>query len=79
MRLVKSGFGIAVLPLAPLREEIEQGHIALIPCTSSLAPQRIVISYSEDLTTEAIQLVAMLACEEAARFTLGLSQEYGVG
>ena len=31
VRLVKSGFGIAVLPLAPLREEIEQGHIALIP------------------------------------------------
>jgi len=67
------------LPLAPLREEIELGNIALIPCTGTLAPQRIVISYSEDLTTEAIQLVAMLACEEAARFTVGLSAEYGVG
>ena len=79
MRLVKAGFGIAVLPLAPLREEIEQGNIALIPCTSTLAPQRIVISYSEDITTEAIQLVAILACEEAARFTLALGEEYGAG
>lgn len=77
VRLVQAGFGIAVLPLAPLRDEIEKGAISVIRCTSKMLPQRIVISYCEDLTTEAIQLVAMLACEEAARFTVNLAPSYG--
>ncbi len=76
VRLVKAGFGIAVLPLASLREEIDHGHIALIRCASQLTPQRIVISYSQDLTSDAIQLVAMLACEEAERFTRELADTY---
>ncbi|CDG84994.1 LysR family transcriptional regulator [Janthinobacterium agaricidamnosum] len=76
VRLVKAGFGIAVLPLAPLRDEIDQGNIALIRCASQLRPQRIVISYSKDLTSDAIELVALLACEEAERFAQGLAGVY---
>lgn len=77
VRLVQAGFGIAVLPLAPVRDEIENGAISIIRCSSEMIPQHIVISYCEDLTTEAIQLVAMLACEEAARFAVNLEPLYG--
>lgn len=77
VRLVRCGFGIAVLPLAPAREEIESGELAIIACTGALSPQRLMVSYCADLTTEAIQLVAALACEESARFTVGLDARYG--
>jgi len=77
VRLVQSGFGIAVLPLAPARDQISSGTLNIIPCTTNLTPQRLVVSYCADLTTEAIQLVAKLACEEAARFTLNLEPQYG--
>jgi DNA-binding transcriptional LysR family regulator len=77
VRLVRGGFGIAVLPLAPAREEIDSGELSIIPCTGALMPQRLVVSYHADTTTEAIQLVAALACEEAARFTVGLEPPFG--
>jgi DNA-binding transcriptional LysR family regulator len=77
VRLVRCGFGIAVLPLAPARSEIESGELTIIACTRELKPQRLVVSYCVDPTTEAIQLVAALASEEAARFTIGLEPRYG--
>lgn len=77
VRLVRAGFGIAVLPLAPVREEIESGALSLIHCARPLQPQRLVLSYRSDATTEAIQMVAGLACEESARFTVALAPPYG--
>ncbi|MBP0599220.1 LysR family transcriptional regulator [Herbaspirillum sp. LeCh32-8] len=77
VRLVRCGFGIAVLPLAPAREEIDSGELSIIPCAGHLMPQRLVVSYHADATTEAIQLVAALACQEAARFTVGLEAPFG--
>ncbi|WP_301280514.1 LysR family transcriptional regulator [Collimonas arenae] len=77
VRLAQAGFGIAVLPLAPARDAISNGVLRVIPCTSPLTPQRLMVSYSADLTTEAIQLVAKLACEEAALFARNLEPEYG--
>jgi DNA-binding transcriptional LysR family regulator len=78
VRLAQSGFGIAVLPLAPAREQLENGTLNLIACSSPLAPQRLVVSYCADLTTTAIQLVARIASEEAARFAVSLGTEFGV-
>jgi DNA-binding transcriptional LysR family regulator len=78
VRLAQSGFGIAVLPLAPARDQIDSGSLTLIPCSAALAPQRLMVSYCADLTTEAIELVAALACEEAARFAVNLGPLYGV-
>jgi DNA-binding transcriptional LysR family regulator len=77
VRLVQAGFGVAVLPLAPVSEQISSAEIVVIPCTTSFGPQRLVVSYCTDLTSEVIQLVAMLACEEAARFTVNLEPMYG--
>ena len=76
-RLIYAGFGVAVMPLAPLGDQISRGAIRVIPCTSALAPQRLVVSYCADLTSEVIQPVAMLACEEAARFVVNLAPMHG--
>ncbi|MCP1574810.1 LysR family transcriptional regulator [Herbaspirillum rubrisubalbicans] len=77
VRLVRAGFGVAVLPLAPVREEIDNGTLSIIECARPMMPQRLVLSYRSDATTDAIQMVAGLACEESARFTVGLVPPYG--
>jgi DNA-binding transcriptional LysR family regulator len=79
VRLVQAGFGVAVIPLAPVSDQISSGALTVIPCTAALTPQRLVVSYCVDFTSEVIQLVAMLACEEAARFTVNLESMYGFG
>ncbi|MFM0250819.1 LysR family transcriptional regulator [Paraburkholderia sediminicola] len=68
VRLVKCGFGNALLPLAPVREEIERGELRIIPSDHTLPEQGLVVSYLESRASDAIRFVADLACQEADRF-----------
>ena len=68
VRLIRAGFGIATLPLAAIRSELETGMLATIPSEVDLGPLSLVVSYREDPTSEAAEGIATLAAEEAMRF-----------
>ncbi|CAE6881305.1 MULTISPECIES: LysR family transcriptional regulator [Paraburkholderia] len=68
VRLVKCGFGNALIPLPPVREEIERGDLRIVPCSHALPQQGLVVSYLESRASDAIRFVAELACQEADRF-----------
>ncbi len=72
VRLVKSGFGNALIPLPPVREEIRRGDLRIIDCDTPLPPQHIVVSHLASADSAAIRLVAELARDEADRFAGGL-------
>lgn len=67
VRLVKSGFGNALIPLPPVRDEIERAELRVIACDAPLPAQRIVVSYLESNGSAAIRRVAELACSESER------------
>jgi len=68
VRLVKCGFGNAMMPLAPVRDEIERGELRIIPSEHVLPLQGLVVSYLENRASDAIRFVAELACQEADRY-----------
>lgn len=68
LRLVRAGIGIAVIPAAAIREELESGSLIAISTTTPLAPLRLTASYRQDPRTDANAIVARIACEEAARY-----------
>ncbi|MDW3688846.1 LysR family transcriptional regulator [Cupriavidus sp. CV2] len=72
VRLVKAGFGNALMPLAPVREEVERGELRVICCDVPLPHQRLVVSHLDHAASEAIRLVADLACRESDRFVRSL-------
>jgi len=72
IRLAAAGFGAAVLPLAAIRAELAAGTLSIIPCSASLGPLRLVVSYRIDPTNRASEAVAALASEEALKFALGV-------
>ncbi|MDR3440311.1 LysR family transcriptional regulator [Telmatospirillum sp.] len=68
LRLVRAGIGIAVIPAAAIREELQTGSLVAIPTTSPLPPLRLTVSYRQDPRTDANAIVATLASEEAERY-----------
>lgn len=68
VRLVKSGFGNALVPLPPVHEEVVGGGLRVITCDTPVPPQRIVVSYQDSAESGAIRLVAELACRAADQF-----------
>lgn len=68
IRLVKTGFGNALMPLPPVRDEIESGQLRVIACEHALPLQGLVVSYVENRASDAIRFVAELACQEADKF-----------
>lgn len=72
VRLVKAGFGQALMPLPPVRDEIVRGELRVISCDTPLPPQRLVVSHLSANASEAIRLVAELACRESDRYTQAL-------
>lgn len=75
IRLAAAGFGAAVLPLAAIRHELATGMLSVIPCSASLGPLRLVVSYRIDPTNRASEVVAVLASEEALKFACGVGAE----
>lgn len=75
-RLVQAGFGYALLPLAPVRDKIERGDLRWIPCAQPLPAQQLVVSHLERDASEAINLVAELACRESDGFVRALPAPY---
>ena len=76
-RLVQADFGYALLPLAPVRDKIERGDLRWIPCAQPLPSQHLVVSHLERDASEAIRLVAELACRESDSFVRALPAPYG--
>jgi DNA-binding transcriptional LysR family regulator len=72
VRLVKSGFGNALVPLPPVYEEVARGDLRIIECDTPIAPQRIVVSYLDSAESSAIRLVAELACRASDQFVSSL-------
>lgn len=68
VRLVKSGFGNALVPLPPVYDEVQRGGLRIIECDTPIAPQRIVVSYIDSEDARTIRLVAELACRAADQF-----------
>jgi DNA-binding transcriptional LysR family regulator len=68
VRLVRSGFGHALIPLPPVREEIARGDLRILDCDTPLPPQRIVVSHLVSADSPALRLVAELARTESDRF-----------
>ena len=68
VRLVKSGFGNAMMPLPPVRSEIERGELRVISSEHALPLQGLVVSYLENRASDAIRFVAELACQEADHY-----------
>jgi DNA-binding transcriptional LysR family regulator len=73
VRLVRAGLGIAVMPRAPVRTELEDGLLRLIPCAEPLCPLPLVVSYAADPTSDAGRIVADMAAREARRY----AERYG--
>lgn len=68
-RLVRSGFGRALVPLPPIYEYVARGEIQLIRTDLPAPPQLLVVSYLESGGSDAIRLVAELACRASDQFT----------
>lgn len=76
VQLVRAGFGNALVPLAPVRPAIESGLVRMIDCQMNLPHQPIVVSYTEAHSSEAIRVVAELACRECDKFVRALPSLY---
>ena len=76
VRLVKCGFGNALVPLPPLRDEIERGELRVIASDMLLPPQGLVVSYLQSRASDAIRFVAELACQEADRYMRAMPAPY---
>ncbi|WP_109479376.1 LysR family transcriptional regulator [Paraburkholderia sp. C35] len=72
VRLVRCGFGSAMMPLPPVREEIESGVLRIIASDHALPLQGLVVSYLENRASDAIRFVAELACQESDRYMRSL-------
>lgn len=72
VRLVRGGFGNALLPLAPVREHIDRGELAVLRCDAPIPSQRLVVSYQTESASEAIRFVAELACRASDGFVQSL-------
>ncbi|NWB99761.1 LysR family transcriptional regulator [Pseudomonas gingeri] len=77
LQLVQSGFGNALVPLAPVRAAIEAGLVKRVDCKVALPQQPLVVSYTEAHSSEAIRIVAELACRECDRYVRALPAFYG--
>ncbi|QEI05483.1 LysR family transcriptional regulator [Pigmentiphaga aceris] len=79
VRLVRAGFGNALVPLPPVLDEIARGDLQVLPCATPLPPQRIVVSHIERGDSAAIAPVAALACRESDRFIAALPASLDAG
>lgn len=68
VRLVQCGFGNAMMPLPPVRNEIETAELRIISCEYPLPLQGLAVSYLENRASDAIRFVAEFACQEADRY-----------
>ena len=68
-RLVKAGFGNALVPLPPVYEYVAAGDVRIVECDALISPQRLVVSHLEAADSDAIRLVAELACRASDQFT----------
>lgn len=75
VRLVQSGFGPAVVPLAPFQDFLRDGQLVVIPCRTPLPPLHLIISLLDDPTRHTAHVVAELAQEEARIFALGVGPD----
>lgn len=76
VRLVRCGFGNAMMPLPPVREEIESGALRIIASDHALPLQGLVVSYLENRASDAIRFVAELACQESDRYMRSLDAPF---
>ncbi|MFP3570158.1 LysR family transcriptional regulator, partial [Paraburkholderia sp. SIMBA_030] len=75
-RLVRCGFGHAMMPLPPVRQEIESGELRIIASEHALPLQGLVVSYLENRASDAIRFVAELACQESDRYMRSLQAPF---
>ncbi|OZI36171.1 LysR family transcriptional regulator [Bordetella genomosp. 1] len=68
-RLVRSNFGRALVPLPPIYEYVARGELQILRTDAVVPPQRLVVSYLEGASSDAIRLVAELACRASDQFT----------
>ncbi|MGH8819470.1 MAG: LysR family transcriptional regulator, partial [Achromobacter pestifer] len=68
-RLVKSGFGRALVPLPPIYEYVARGEVQVIRSDMPVPPQLLVVSYLDSAGSDAIRLVAELASRASDQFT----------
>lgn len=75
VKLVRAGFGQAVVPLPPLLEHVARGDLHFIRCEVQVPPQRLVVSHvdGEPRGSRAIRVVADLACTVSDRYTSAVS------
>ncbi|WP_322084605.1 LysR family transcriptional regulator [Burkholderia sp. BCC1972] len=78
VRLVKCGLGYALIPLPPVREQVDRGELEIIPFEMPLPSQALVVSFMESRASDAIRCVAELACQEADRFVRSLPTPFAV-
>ena len=76
VQLVEAGFGNAFVPLAPVRYAIESGRVRLVDCGLAIPNQPLVVSYTQAHSSEAIRLVAELACVECDQYVRALEPPY---
>lgn len=76
VQLVEAGFGNAFVPLAPVRYAIESGRVRLVDCGLAIPNQPLVVSYTQAHSSEAIRLVAELACLECDQYVRALVPPY---
>lgn len=72
-RLVRSGFGRALVPLPPIYEYVARGEVQMIRCDVPVPPQLLVVSYLEGAGSDAIRLVAELACRASDQYTASVA------
>ena len=76
VQLVEAGFGNAFVPLAPVCYAIESGRVRLVDCGLAIPNQPLVVSYTQAHSSEAIRLVAELACVECDQYVRALEPPY---
>jgi DNA-binding transcriptional LysR family regulator len=78
LRLVSAGFGAALVPLAPFREELSSGRLIVIPCSTRLTQLRLMMSMVKDPSTHTIDVIGAMAQQEAVRYALTVGPDFAV-
>lgn len=68
VRLVRAGLGVALMPRAPVRTELENALLRMIPCSDPLCPLPLVVSHAADPTSDVGRIVSDMAAREARRY-----------
>ncbi len=77
-RLVSAGFGAALVPLAPFRDELSAGRLVVIPCATRMVQLHLMASLMTDPSSQTVEVIGAMARQEAAQYALSVGPDFAI-